>query len=335
MNVTTIKDIAKIAGVSHSTVSRALNNSSALNEETKKRILEIAKNLNYTPNTSARSLVLSKSYNIGVFFSSIYDGTSSSFFHNVIKSISEKVGSNYNIIVKSIDTYIESYNSINPKNFDGIIVVSQKKEDDSFIKKVIEKMIPVVVLNREVKDLEVNNIVSNEIIGVYEGIKHLINLGHKDIAIIEGKEDFESTKVRRKGYLKAFSEFKIDIMNEFIVKGDYGLESGYLRAKDLLKLEHKPSVIFAFNDDMALGAMKAILEGGLRVPEDISILGFDGSVFSHYLTPSISTIKRPIEEICYYGVKILFNIMKNKNVEIEKKSFKTFFIERDSILPKK
>lgn len=334
MNVT-IKDIAEIAGVSHSTVSRALNDSPALKEETKKRILEIANNLNYSPNTSARSLVLSKSYNIGVFFSSIYDGTSASFFHNVIKSISEKIESKYNIIVKSIDTYTESYNSINPKNFDGIIVVSQKKEDDTFIKKVINKKIPIVVLNREVKDLDVNNIVSNEIIGVYEGVKHLINMGHREIAIIEGKEDFESTKIRRQGYLKAFNEKKISIIDEFIVRGDYGLESGYLRAKDLLKLKNKPSAIFAFNDDMALGAMKAILEEGLKVPQDISILGFDGSLFSHYLTPSISTIKRPIEKICCYGIEILLDIMGNRNVEIQKKSFNTFLIKRDSILPKR
>lgn len=334
MNVT-IKDIAEIAGVSHSTVSRALNNSPALKEETKKRILEIARNLNYTPNTSARSLVLSKSYNIGVFFSSIYDGTSSSFFHNVIKSISERIEGKYNIIVKSIDTYTESYNSINPKNFDGIIVVSQKKEDDNFIRKVINNKIPIVVLNRKVEDLNVNNVVSNEIIGVYEGIKHLINLGHKEIAIIEGKEDFESTKIRRQGYLKAFNECNINVKDEFIVKGDYGLESGYLRAKDLLKIDHKPSAIFAFNDDMALGAMKAILEEGLKVPQDISILGFDGSVFSHYLTPAISTIKRQTEKICCYGVEILLDIIENRNLKIEKKSFDTFLIERDSILPKK
>lgn len=331
----TIKDIATIAGVSHSTVSRALNDSPALSDETKKRILKIANELNYTPNTSARSLVLSKSYNIGIFFSSIYFGTSSYFFHNVIRSISEKIGDRYNIIVKGIDTYTENYNSINPKNFDGIIVVSQKKEDDSFIKEVNHKKIPIVVLNRDVKDFNVNNIVSDEMIGVYEGIKYLINKGHQEIAVIEGKEDFESTQKRREGYQKAFNESGIKIKEGFIVKGDYGLESGYLAAKQLLKLDQKPSAIFAFNDDMVLGAMKAILEEGFKVPQDISLLGFDGSSFCHYITPAISTIKRPIEEICSYGVKVLMELIENKNTRVEKKYFNTFLIEKDSIISKK
>jgi len=331
----TIKDIAQIAGVSHSTVSRALNNSPALNEETKKRILEIAKKLNYTPNASARSLVLSKSYNIGVFFSSIYYGTSSYFFHNVISSISEIIEDNYNIIVKGIDTYTENFSSVNPKNFDGIIVVSQKKEDDNFVREVINRKIPVVVLNRDVKDFHVNNIISDEAIGVYEGVKHLITKGHNEIAIIEGKEDFESTKIRRGGYQKAFKEYGIDIKEDFIIKGDYGLESGYLAGKQLLKLNHRPSAIFAFNDDMALGAMKAILDEGFKVPQDISLLGFDGSSFCHYLSPAISTIKRPIEEICRYGVKVLLDLIENKSPRIEKKTFNTFLIEKDSILSMK
>lgn len=328
----TIKDIAKLAGVSHSTVSRALNNSTVLNEDTKKRIIRIAKELNYIPNNSARSLVLSRSYNIGVFFSSIKSGTSPVFFHSIIQSISQEIQDRYNIIVNGIDAYTNNYSSINPKNFDGIIVVSQKQEDDEFIRELMEKKIPVVVLNREMDSLEVNNIISDELIGVYKGIKTLINNGHRNIAVIEGKWDFESTKKRRKGYLKAFKEDGINIKDDWIVSGDYSLESGYVAGKKILELQKKPSAIFAFNDDMALGAIKAIVEAGLKVPEDISILGFDGTLFLSYMTPSIATIKRPIEEMSINGIKILLDLIENKSDKINKLCFKTQLIKGNSIL---
>jgi LacI family transcriptional regulator len=328
----TIKDIAKIAGVSHSTVSRALNDSNLINEETKKRILDIANQLNYSPNTSARNLVLSKSYNIGVFFSSIHYGTSPYFFHNVIRTINEKMNDKYNIIVNGIDIYTQKHQSINPRNFDGIIVVSQRKQDDIFIKEVLEKKIPIVVLNREIKEFQINNIFSNEAEGVYKGINYLIERGHENIAVIEGREDFESTKVRRSAYLKAFREKNIKINQEYILKGDYGIESGYKAGKKIISLSKKISALFAFNDDMAIGAMKAFSEEGLKIPEDISILGFDGSISSKYTNPSLTTIKRPIQDICSYGVEILIDIIENKNNKLNKKCFETCIIERNSVL---
>lgn len=328
----TIKDIAKIAGVSHSTVSRALNNSSLINEETKKRIMDIARELNYSPNTSARNLVLSKSYNIGIFFSSIHYGTSPYFFHNVIKTINKKVKDKYNIIVNGIDIYTQSNQSINPRNFDGIIVVSQRREDDAFIKEVVNKKIPIVVLNREIKDFKINNIVSDEEEGVYKGISYLIEKGHNNIAIIEGREDFESTKVRRKGYLKAFSDNNIKINQRFILKGDYGIDSGYRAGKKIITFSNRPSAVFAFNDDMAIGAMKSFSEEGLNIPQDISILGFDGSISSKYTTPSLTTIKRPIQDICTCGVEILIDIIENKSNKLNKRFIKTSIVKRNSVL---
>jgi LacI family transcriptional regulator len=202
----TIKDIAKIADVSHTTVSRALNNSPYINEETKVKIKALAKELNYVPNYNAKSLVLLKSYVIGVFFSSIGEGTSDTFFHEIIKGINKVIDKEYNLVIRGIDTYDEYSHQIDKKNFDGIIVVSQSKSDDEFIKTIIEKDIPVVVINRHIDTDGVVNIMSNDTEGVYDAVDYLIKNNHKKIALIEGNKEFESNYYRKKGFIKALDD---------------------------------------------------------------------------------------------------------------------------------
>ena len=187
----TIKDIAKMAKVSHTTVSRALNNSPFINQETKDRILEIAQRLNYVPNFNAKSLVLQKSHNIGLFFSTISDGTSSGFFHETVIGVNKVLGNKYNLLVQGIDDYSD-YLSLDNSRFDGIIIMSQMDSDNAFIYKVIEKSIPLVILNRESNIDSVVNILAAEKEGAYSALKYLVGKGHKDIAILEGKEGFIS-----------------------------------------------------------------------------------------------------------------------------------------------
>lgn len=306
---TTIKDIAKALGISHSTVSRALTGSQEVSEETKKRILKAAKELNYIPNMNARSLKLDKAYNIGVFFSTIDNGTSPFVFQTVINSVYRNIDKKYNVIVKGIDMYEE--NTINPKNYDGILVVSQKEDDNNFIKEILEKGIPIVVINRKVK-YDVINVYTDESIGTYKGVEELIKNGHKDIAIIEGSKHFDSTKMRRKGYLDAFKAYNLGFNKDLVVNGDFSVKSGYLQAKELIKRKKKFTAIFAFNDEMATGAIKALLEEGLKVPEDISILGFDGNDIGKFISPSITTIKRPIGEIARISIEKLLKLLNGE-----------------------
>jgi LacI family transcriptional regulator len=309
---TTIKDIAKVLGISHSTVSRALTGSKNVNEKTKEEILKAAKELNYIPNMNARSLKLDKAYNIGVFFSTISNGTSPFVYKNIDKK--------YNVIVKGIDTYEK--NTINPKNYDGILVVSQKAADDYFIEEILEKEIPLVVLNRKV-DFEVINVFTDESIGTFKGVEELIKNGHKDIAIIEGIQNFDSTKMRRKGYLEAFEKYNIKLNENLVVNGDFTVKGGYYQAKNIIEKQEHFSAIFAFNDEMATGAIKALAEKGLKVPEDISILGFDGNEFGEFLSPTITTIKRPIGQIAEVAIDLLFKLINNSGSIDEK----TIYIE--------
>lgn len=316
----TIKDIAKAVGVSHSTVSRALTGSKYVNEKTKEEIFKAIKELNYTPNMNARSLKTDKTYNIGIFFSTIDNGTSPFVFQSVIHNVYSNIDKKYNVIVKGIDTYEK--NTINPKNYDGIIVVSQKSDDNDFIEEILDKEIPLVVINRKV-DFDVVNVFTDESIGTFKGIEELIKNGHKEIAIIEGMKNFDSTKMRRNGYIKAFKNYNININNDLVVSGDFTVKGGYICTKELLNKEKNFTAIFAFNDEMAAGAMKAIIEKGLNVPADISILGFDGNELGEFLSPRITTIRRPIGEIAKIAINLLIKLIDfedyidDKNIYVE------------------
>lgn len=304
----TIKDIAKIANVSHTTVSRALNNSPLIKDKTKQKIIQIANQLNYSPDVHARSLVLQKSYTIGLFFTSLSNGTSSSFLSETIKGVNTVIDENYNLYIKGIQDF-KDFSMITRKRFDGIILMSQSDSDNSFIYHVIEKEIPLVVLNRQIEERSVVNVLSNDQEGVYEAIQLFIQHGHQNIAIIEGTPHFKSSQERKNGYLKALMEFKLPILPEYMVKGNYDMESGFEGMKTLLALDNCPTAVFCSNDDMAIGAMKAIHEEGLAIPADISIIGFDDIGFSEYTSPALTTVKRPIEEISMVGAEKLLQVM--------------------------
>lgn len=326
----TIKDIARIANVSHTTVSRALNNSPYINENTKKKIQELAKELNYVPNYNAKGLVTLRSNNIGVFFTSISVGTSSSFFHEIINAINEVIHYEYNIIIRGIDE-CEIYDSVDQKNFAGIIVVSQSNKDDEFIGRMIHKQIPIVVINRAIFQDDISNILSNDTTGSYDAVSYLINNNHKKIAMIEGNKEFESTLYRRRGYIRALEDNNIEIKDEYIIQGEYTLKSGYDNMNKLLSLKERPTAVFCANDDIALGGMKAIFNNKLSVPEDISIIGFDDSVFGEYAIPSLTTVKKNSYEISKSGAEKLIEIINNNNVEVKKIYVEAKLVIRESV----
>lgn len=326
----TIKDIAKIANVSHTTVSRALNNSPYINEDTKTKIKALAEELNYVPNYSAKSLVLLKSYVIGVFFSSISEGTTDAFFHDVIKGISEILDKEYNLVIRGIDNYEYSH-PIDKKNFDGIIVVSQSKNDDEFIKKVIEKDIPIVVINRHIEASGIVNIMSNDIMGSYEAVDYFIKNNHKKIALIQGNKEYESNVYRKNGYMKALEDHNIPLNEDYIIGGKYNMQSGYENMKKLLALKDRPTAVFCSNDDIAVGAMKAVIETGLNIPSDVSIIGFDDSNFCNYVTPALTSVRKDALAVSKQGCINLLKIINNEKVNKEKVLIESKLIIRNSV----
>ena len=290
----TIKDIAKLAGVSHTTVSRALNDSSLISETTKKNIKEIATKYGYAPNHNAKSLVLNKSFNIGVFFTTLNFGITPDYFFQIIRTLQKQLKGKYKLVVRGIDDYLEEdYYQINSKTFDGIITVSQDIKDDKFIYYVEKMKIPQVIINREFLSEHSDCIYTNEKEIVKLSIKHFIDCGHRKIAFVKGTNNYSSTKSRLSGYFEALKENSINVDEKYILNGDYNIDSGFKAMHKILSLSSKPTAIFFGSDNMALGALKYISQNNLKVPQDFSIIGFDNAEFTYYLSPSLTTIERP------------------------------------------
>ena len=319
----TIKDIARMINMSHTTVSRALNDSPLISEATKSRVQAVARKYNYTPNVNARGLVLSKSYNIGLFFSTLKTGTSAGFFMDSVRGVNAVIKDNYSLSVEGVDDF-KILMKISPRFFDGIILMSQSQDDDRFIRHIVRQKIPFVLLNREIEKPMVTTILADDETGAYKATDCLIKKGHTRIGIIEGKPEFKNTQQRKKGFLQAMQTHNIRFSKELSVVGNYDLDGGYNAMKRLLSLEIIPTAVFCFNDDMAVGAMKAIHEIGLKIPEDISLVGFDDSEYAAYLNPNLTSVSRPIEQMCIEGARVLL-----EKIEGIKQKNKTIFLKTE------
>lgn len=320
-----------MVNVSHTTVSRALNDSPLIRQETKEKIKAIAEAYNYIPNYNARSLVLAKSYNVGLFFSTLKKGTTAHFFYDVTTGVNNVIKDHYTLTVKGIDDY-KNFHLIRKRYFDGIILMSQSGRDDDFISHVIQEEIPIIVLNREINHENVINIISDDKLGAYRATEYLISQGHSRIAIIEGKEEFKTNIQRKQGFCEALQQHQLRFAPELSEKGNYDLESGYQAMRRLLKKDKNITAVFCFNDEMAVGAIKAVADSHLKVPDDISVVGFDDSGYSAFLSPALTTVKRPIEKISLSGARKLLDIVNNKkNLEAEKIFVKTELMVRDSV----
>jgi len=329
MNVT-IKDIARIINVSHTTVSRALNDSPLISESTKKKVIKVAQKYNYRPNVNARSLVLAKSYNVGLFFTTIKKGTSANFFMDTVRGVNGVIRDKFSLSVEGLDDFMD-FSKISSRFFDGIILMSQSTKDDPFIKHVLRNKIPMVLLNRETEVTKVTTLLADDTIGAYNATKWLIDHGHRRIGIIEGKSGFKTSYRRKEGYLHALKEYRIPYDPLLSVKGNYDLEGGYRGMHELLNKEIRPTAVFCLNDDMAVGAMKAILESGRKIPEDISLIGFDDGIFASYLTPALTSVSRPIEKLSAEGTEILLAKINGGKKEIETIYLRTELKIRDSV----
>ena len=304
----TIKDIAKRAGVSYSTVSRALNDVSAGKSESKQRILDIAKEMGYVPNQAAINLKLSRSYTIGLYFSTISKMTSPFVLHDVLTGVYSVVGSKYNVVVKGIDMYEKG--TLNPSFYDGIIVLSQRNEDGAFIEEVMEKGIPTVAICRIVF-YDIPNVVTDEAKAMEEAMDYLLENGHRKIAVIEGEPELDSTRLRHRGWRNSMLKHGLNPDRVPVEIGNYRYASGFEAAKRILGRGDLPTAILCFNDEMAFAARAAIQEAGLSVPEDISLIGFDNWDMSGYGTMKLTTVERSMSELAKEGTRVLIQRLEN------------------------
>ena len=330
-----IKDIAKLAHVGVSTVSRVLNNHPDVKESTREKVLEIIRQSKYIPNNSARILKQNNTKSIGILVKGVFNP----FFYQITNIIGKIINENgYTMIMRQndyniyqdVDTLIAF---IKEKRLQGAICLGgnfTEITDDSF--KEINVPIVLTSVNTISKQGKIyySSIGIDNVKGAYDATTYLINKGHKNIALILGDvNDMGVSLWRLEGYKKALDEKGIDKENDLILIGQYSSKGAYTAILELLKKRKDITAVFAFSDIMAVGAAKAILDSGLRIPNDISIVGFDGMDESEFYNPIITTVKQPKKLMAEMSINLLMSLIKgeteNKHILLETK-----LIERDS-----
>lgn len=342
--VATIKDIAEKAEVSTATVSYVLNNTGNISPETRKKVLKVIEALNYKPNQIAKSLKLKKTKTIGVIVEDITVFNAAEIIDG-INEYAEKIG--YSIILTNMRLFkmtgnnffdIEKCSHIAMKKMDellsnevdGIIYIGVHPRDvTGVLTKVDKPIVYTYCYTTSEKDFAVNY---DDEQASYEATKYLINLGHKKIGLISGLIDSIPTHARYTGYYRALREHNLIFDPSFIKTGDWEFESGYAMAKEILAQDNVPTAILAMNDLMAGGVIEACKDVGLKVPEDLSVVGFDNRELSMFYSPNLSTVDLPLHEMGTLSMEILVKVLNNQPVSVnEVKKLKCKFIKRNSV----
>ncbi len=314
---TTIKDIAKVAGVSHTTVYRALNDKPRINPATKERIISIAREFNYQPNVLAQSLVLGRTKTLGLVITTIVNP----FYTELAKGIEDTARSlGYTIFLCStnFDISLEGLyiDMLRCRGVDGIIFTSAHTHDPN-ITRLVEDQFPLILVNRRVYGDPVmertDYVVVDNIRGGFLAVEHLIRMGHGRIGVISGSSDSSPAVERLEGARKAFSDYGLDPADLLVVEGDFLKPSGYEAAKKFLDMKNPPTAFFGLNDYMALGAYEAVLDSGLRVPEDIALIGFNNIIFSAMKGIELTTIGQKKYEMGSAAVHILIDRIEGRD----------------------
>ncbi|MFB9769211.1 LacI family DNA-binding transcriptional regulator [Lactiplantibacillus modestisalitolerans] len=329
MEEVTIRTIAKRANVSHTTVSRALNGSPLVKEATRRRIQELADELGYVPNLNAKGLVEKHSFLIGVFFSELENGTSPSFLVDVINRAKAALPAGYSLSLDSIEALSKA--GVSRQQYDGAIVVSQSRADDPFIETLMQRHLPLVVLNRRIDRKDVSNFAPDDYLGAKRLVEYAVRMGHHEFGIISGAAGFVSAVDRERAFDDVLAAKNGVTKPEWRRAGDYLPESGYNAMREILSAASIPTCVFATNDDMAVGAIRACQDLGYQVPADISVIGYDDMSHAQYLLPRLTTVRKPTDEIVQAGVAALTAQLTGDDQPVEQRIIDPTVIIRDSV----
>lgn len=320
MDSITIRDIAKMCGVGVSTVSRAINNHPDINEETKAMIMQVIKEHNYIPNNSARNLKKSDSNTIAV----LIKGIGNPFFNSMIKIFErETKKKKYSFILQRVDNEEDEVDVaielVKEKKLKGIVFLGGYLSHP--VEKTKQLKVPFVLSTIGLSEMtdkpSYSSISVDDFKESYKIVDYLCKQGHKKIAILTAPlRDVSIGKLRYEGYKKALEDNNISVNSNLVrfMKEDiesYTMENGYMVTKELLESGEDFTAIFAVCDTMAIGACKAIFDAGKSVPNDYSVVGFDGLDIAKFYNPSITTIRQPVEDIARETIKVLFDEINN------------------------
>jgi len=310
----TINDVARMSGVSKRTISRVINNSSKVGKATRERIQKIIDELNYSPNPQARGLAARRSYLLGL----IYDNPEALHISDVQRgalSVCRELG--YELVVhpcENLDEVLinEAVHFARRSKLDGVIILPPISENNDLAGALGKAGVNYVRLASIALDSANHVVISNDRSAAAAMAEYLFGLGHRQIGYITGPKGLESTRERLEGFYDALESYGCKLNDDMIAEGAYTFESGIECTHTLLAQNTPPTAIFASNDEMAVGAINAARDMGLKVPDDLSIAGFDDSILASRIIPSLTTIRRPVREMARLAAnKLIASINDN------------------------
>lgn len=333
----TIKDIARLLGISKSTVSRALSEHSDVNAETRKKVLTTARELQYQPNSIALNLKQQRTNTIGV----LIPETGNPFFSRAVSGIQKTANAaGYNVMVcqsnESYDTEKSNLQSLVATHVDGLLVsISRETDRTDHFETLLQKNIPVVFFDRVCQALQTSQVFTDNYDIAFEATQYLIAKGCRRIATITGPRHLYTSFHRFQGYMDALTMNNLVFDPDYLLLTDYRQGSVQAYTHRLLNLEERPDAIFAMNDLIAIEMMHVIKKHGLRVPDDIAVLGFNNEPISAFVEPSLSTIEHPAHDIGAAAAEILLSHIKDPSTPLTKKLIRSKLVIRESTEPRR
>jgi LacI family purine nucleotide synthesis repressor len=328
----TIKDVAKMAGVSTTTVSHVINKTRFVAENTQKRVWDAIEVLHYAPSAVARSLKSNTTRTIGMLVSD----ANAPFFMEIISGVENYCYRNgYTVILCSTQGNPQKQRDylrmLAEKRVDGLIVMCSELDED--LQKNLENHIdiPKVVMDWSGIGIDSDKIIDKTREGSYMATKYLIEMGHKKIGCITGHLNRFTCQDRLQGYYQALSEANLEINQDWIIEGDFEFQTGSIAAEQFIQMQDRPTALYVFNDIMSFAAISKFVESGIRVPEDMSIIGYDNIEFSSYFSPPLPTIHQPKRRLGKTAVELLFERMKDKDHDPQTFTMNPELIERSSV----
>ncbi len=336
MNRITIKDVANLAGVSKTTVSHVLNQTRFVQEETRQRVLKAVEELGYRPSSIARSLVSKRTKTIGLLISDV----GNPFYPDVILGVEEvALANDYSIFLCNTNydlrRALKYIHTIIDKSVDGVLFMSSSMTLE-MVEEVTKHQIHAVVLDWGAMNLEemASTITINFEVGIQQAIQHLVEIGHRYIAHVSGPLNLWTAQVRRDAFLRALQKFGLDWENAVVIEGDLRIEGGRKALDELMKLDPRPTAVFTANDLMALGLIWSARNYQLNLPADLSVVGLDDIDLSSKVTPPLSTVAMPRNEIGKMAMKMLLELIEaGDSGSKQKVMVDTAFVLRQSTAP--
>ncbi|EFM10394.1 transcriptional regulator, LacI family [Paenibacillus curdlanolyticus YK9] len=326
-----IHDVAKKSGLSVVTVSRVLNGSPSVREHNRQKVLEAVKELGYRPNAAARSLSSGRTGIIGVILTTLQD----SMFDTVVQRLNEELAmQGYFLAVAVVGNMSEddSHYLIQEDRVDGLVLLSPL-EEDAYIVEMKRRGIPYVLIDNQKPDNDAWSITIDNYTGGQTAARHLLELGHTSIAHLCGSERFRSTRERRSGFLDELQRAGIEPFE--LVLGDYDVEFGYETTKGWIEAKCLPTAVFAGDDHIALGVINALTEAGLRVPHDVSVIGYDDQTLASKLRPHLTTIRQPADGIAHSAAHMLLSRIGGVHRSMQQKLQPSLIIRNTTAQPRK